>query len=63
MDTVLMYPRKCRQSMRILMNEIGVPADTAYNMMLMTATLMDLNPDDDKVVDMILADCGVEVRA
>ena len=30
-------------------------------MMLMTATLMDLHPDDDEVVHIILKDCGMEV--
>ena len=29
-------------------------------MMLMTATLMDLDPGDEDVVKMILEDCGIE---
>ena len=28
-------------------------------MMLLTATLMDLRPEDESVVDMILSDCGI----
>ena len=55
------YPRNCQQSIRTLMNEIGVDMDTAYSMMLMTAALMDLYPHDDAVLHMILKDCGVEV--
>ena len=34
--------------------------ETAYAMMLMTAALMDMNPDDDEVVHLILQDCGIE---
>lgn len=56
-----MYPKSCRKSVRTLMNEIGVDAETAYNMMKMTALLMDLRPEDDEVVEMILQDCGIEV--
>ena len=36
-----------------------VSEETAYSMILMTAALMDLRPDDDQVVDMILEDCGI----
>lgn len=35
-------------------------ADIAYAMMLMTATLMDLHPEDDEVINIILKDCGIE---
>lgn len=61
MDGMIMYPRQCRQSLRTIMNEVGVSVELAYAMMLMTATLMDLKPEDGKVVDMILSDCGIEV--
>lgn len=61
MDGTIMYPRQCRQSLRTIMNEVGVSVEIAYAMMLMTATLMDLKPEDSEVVDMILADCGIEV--
>lgn len=60
MVTELIYPKKCRKNMRILMDEIGVCAETAYAMMMLTAALMDLSPEDEKVADMILKDCGVE---
>ena len=60
-DVAIMYPKKCRKSLHTLMDEIGIGIETAYAMMLMTATLMDLRPEDDKVVDIILKDCGIEV--
>ena len=63
MDEATMYPRNCRRSIRTLMNRLSMDAGTAYAMMLMTAALMDLSPDDDKVTDMILEDCRVEVSA
>lgn len=55
-----MYPRKCRKSIQILTDTVGMSPDIAYAMMLMTAALMDLQPDDDEVVRMILQDCGIE---
>ena len=54
-----MYPKNCRKNILLLMNEIGVGPETAYAMMLMTAMLMDLRPEDDEVADMILKDCGI----
>ena len=60
MDATIMYPKNCRRSIRRLMNEIGTSVETAYAMMLMTATLMDLHPEDDEVVHLILQDCGIE---
>ena len=32
----------------------------AYAMMVMTAALMDLRPEDERVVHIILQDCGIE---
>lgn len=60
MDTATMYPRRCRKNIHTIVNEIGASAETAYAMMLMTATLMDLRPEDDEVLHIILQDCGVE---
>jgi hypothetical protein len=60
MDIAIMYPKKCRKGIHRLVDEIGVGVETAYAMMLMTATLMDLNPEDEEVVHMILQDCGIE---
>lgn len=59
-DSTISFPKKCRKNILVLMNEIGTSAETAYAMMLMTATLMDLNPEDDEVLHMILQDCGIE---
>ena len=59
-DVAIMYPKKCRKSIRRIMNEVGAGPETAYAMMLMTATLMDLNPEDEKVLHIILQDCGIE---
>ena len=59
-DVVVMYPRHCRKSIKRIVDETGIAVETAYAMMLMTATLMDLNPEDDAVVHMILQDCGIE---
>ena len=60
MDAAIMYPRACRENIRCIVSEIGTSAETAYAMMLMTATLMDLRPEDDEVVHIILQDCGIE---
>ena len=60
MDKTILYPRNCRNNIRRLTEEIGVNAETAYAMMLMTAALMDLRPEDESVAHMILQDCGIE---
>lgn len=60
MDATIMYPKKCRASIRKISEETGICIETAYAMMLMTAALMDLRPEDDEVVNLILKDCGVE---
>jgi len=61
MDATIMYPKTCRKSIRILTDNIGVSVETAYAMMLMTAALMDLQPGDDRVTELILKDCGIEM--
>lgn len=61
MDATIMYPKKCRRAIKTIVNEVGASVETAYAMMLMTAMLMDLRPEDEEVVDIILKDCGVEV--
>ena len=63
MDVAIMYPKKCRRSIHRIMDEVGAGPETAYAMMLMTALLMDLHPEDDAVLEIILKDCGVEVDA
>lgn len=59
MKGTLQYPRRCRKGIETLVNNVGMSIETAYAMMLMTAVLMDLSPEDPKVVEMILEDCGV----
>ena len=58
---LLIYPAMYRKSIRKLSDRICVSPETAFAMMLMTATLMDLHPEDDEVVHIILKDCGMEV--
>lgn len=59
MDKLLMiYPEQCHENIRRIVRAVGTSPETAYAMMLMTATLMDLHPDDGKVAEMILDDFG-----
>ena len=60
MNAISMYPKRYRNSIKRIVNEIGASVDTAYGMMLMTAALMDLHPEDETVVHIILQDCGIE---
>lgn len=60
MDQTILYPRRCRKNIKRLVSEVGMGIETAYAMMLMTAMLMDLHPEDDEVAHMILQDCGIE---
>lgn len=59
METTIMYPERCRKNIHEIVSRTGVSVETAYAMMLMTSTLMDLRPEDDDVLRMILQDCGV----
>lgn len=59
MDLGIYYPKECKKSIRKLMALTGMSIETAYSMMLMNAALMDLRPEDDRVVEMILEDCGI----
>lgn len=60
MDQTIMYPKKCRKSIKRIVDEVGASIETAYAMLLMTALLMDLRPEDEDVLHIILQDCGVE---
>ena len=60
MAAMIMYPRNCRKNIKRLVDLLGVSVETAYAMMLMTAMLMDLLPEDEQVADIILKDCGME---
>ena len=62
MDSMILYPQKCRKSIRRLTDEIGMSSEVAYGQILIIAALMDLKPEDDAVVHMILQDCGLEVE-
>ena len=62
MDSMILYPQKCRKSIRRLTDEIGMSSEVAYDQILIIAALMDLKPEDDAVVHMILQDCGLEVE-
>ena len=57
------YPMRCRHNIKRLMDMLHTEAQTAYAMMLLTASLADLDPSDPEVLLMILDDCKVEVQA
>jgi len=59
MDQTILYPKASRKNIKRIVNAIGVSVETAYAMMLLTATLMDLRPEDTEVSDLILEDCGI----
>lgn len=50
--------KKCKKSVRRISEIVRTDEETAYAMVLMTALLMDLRPDDDEVLEMVLKDCG-----
>lgn len=54
------YPKGCRRAVRHISEMLCVHPETAWQMMLMTAALMDLRPEDPEVTRMILLDCGIE---
>ena len=59
MNVLNVYPKNCRKQIKRLISAVGMSVETAYAMMLMTTALMDLRPEDDQVVDIILEDCGI----
>jgi len=59
MDITTMYPKECRKNIKRLVSAVGMSSETAYAMILMTAALMDLRPEDSIVVDYVLEDCGI----
>ena len=61
MNRIDSYPLGCRHGIRELSKLLCTDYQTAYAMMLLTASLMDLYPGDQRVIDMILTDCKVEV--
>lgn len=59
MDAVIRsYPRHVQENIRTILAKVPTDAETALAMILMTATLMDLRPEDPKVAEIILDDCG-----
>lgn len=62
MNDLNCYPVYCRKNIRKLMQMLCTDAQTAYGMMKMTAALMDLNTNDDKVIESILMDCDLEME-
>ena len=60
MGKEMTYPARCRKNIKRLVSMLCTDEQTAYAMMLMTATLSDLDPGDDRVAELILIDCNVE---
>ena len=50
------YPETCKGNIQTITNAVETEIETAYAMILLTATLMDLHPDDPKVAEIILED-------
>ena len=59
MNDMALYPKRCSRNLHRISEATGASFETAYAMMLMTAMLMDLHPEDEQVADMILEDCGI----
>ena len=53
-----LYPKRCSRNVRLVATELMVDAETAYAMLLLEATLMDLKPEDPETADMVIADAG-----
>lgn len=56
-----MIPENCRRSVHRIAYAMNVTEDAAYAMLIMTALLMDLYPEDEDVVRMILTDHVPEI--
>ena len=57
MGDTIMYPERCRKGIGRIIRETDVSIETAYAMMLMTALLMDMCPEDEAVTEIVLKDC------
>ena len=51
------YPEPCMKNIDKIICNVKTDEETAYTMILLTATLMDLCPGDPKVAEIILDDC------
>lgn len=56
-EPLVIYPEASRKNIRKIISIINADPETVYAMMLMTASLMDLNPWDEKVAEIIIDDC------
>lgn len=59
MDPTIMYPKACRKNIKRLCSATGISVEMIYAMMLTTAALMDLHPEDEQVAEIILEDTGI----
>lgn len=51
-----MYSEKSRQMARRIAERTGTDKEKTYTMMLLTAVLLDLNPDDGEIEERIMKD-------
>lgn len=56
MRSTIGYPRRYNNPVDRVVHATGMDCDTAYTMLLLTATLMDLFPDSEDVVAMVIND-------
>lgn len=57
MTSITAFPEACRANVETITSNVSTDEKTAYAMLLMTATLMDLCPADPQVARIILDDC------
>lgn len=50
------YSDACKANIQTIISAVDTEIKTAYAMILLTATLMDLSPEDPKVAEIILED-------
>lgn len=50
------YSDACKANIQTIISAVDTEIETAYSMILLTATLMDLSPEDPKVAEIILED-------
>lgn len=55
--TVESFPEQYRPNIRTVMDAIDTDAETTMTVMLMTAALLGLKPEDPKLAEIILDDC------
>lgn len=55
---VELFPKQYRKNIQKLTSLLHTDAETAFAMMLMTAVMTDLNPEEERVAEIILSDCS-----